>query len=144
MDFKIERKSRNTHVIRWNFKKAETRFDALLISDLHWDNPHCKREQLKKHLELAKKRNAPVIVVGDFFCLMEGKGDFRSSKNIRPEHNTENYLDAVVNTAADWFEPYKDQLAVVGMGNHETSVLKRHETCMISRFAQVLLSLIHI
>jgi hypothetical protein len=139
MDFTIERKSRNTHTIRWNIKnKKESRFDALLISDLHWDNPHCKRELLKKHLTLAKERNAPVIVVGDFFCLMEGKGDLRSSKNIRPEHNNENYLDSVVNTAADWFEPYKDQLAVVGMGNHETSVVKRHETCMISRFCQLM------
>jgi hypothetical protein len=138
MDFKIERKSRNTHQIRWKFPKTNTRFEALLLSDLHWDNPHCDRDLLTRHLMQAKQKNAPIIVVGDFFCLMEGKGDLRSSKNILPEHNNDHYLDSVIDTAADWFEPYKHQLAVVGMGNHETSVLKRHETCMTSRFCQVM------
>lgn len=57
MDFKIERKSRNTHTIRWQFRKREqSKFDVLLISDLHWDNPHCRRELLEKHLEIAKKK----------------------------------------------------------------------------------------
>ena len=96
MDFTIKRKSRNTHQIGWKFPKTNTRFEALLLSDLHWDNPHCDRDLLTKHLMQAKRKNAPIIVVGDFFCLMEGKGDLRSSKNILPEHNNDHYLDSVI------------------------------------------------
>ena len=37
----------------------------LLISDLHWDNPHCDRALLKRHLDLALERNAVIMVFGD-------------------------------------------------------------------------------
>ncbi|NBW22393.1 MAG: hypothetical protein EBR82_82030, partial [Caulobacteraceae bacterium] len=94
---------------------------AKLISDLHWDNPKCDRALLKKDLDEAVERNALIIVNGDFFCLMQGKGDPRRSKDdIRPEHNKGNYLQAVVEDAVDWFSPYKNNLALIGYGNHET------------------------
>jgi hypothetical protein len=41
--------------------------EFLLISDLHWDNPHCDRTLLANHLKEAQRRNAGVIVNGDFF-----------------------------------------------------------------------------
>lgn len=109
----------------------------LLQSDVHWDNPHCDRALLKRHLDLALKRNAPVFDAGDFFCAMQGKYDPRSSKNdIRPEHQTSNYLDALVSTAADYFSPYRNILTLRGRGNHETSIGKRHETDLTERLAE--------
>lgn len=66
---------------------------------------------------------------------MQGKWDKRSNKDaIRPEHNNGFYLDALVNTAVEWFEPYKNNLAVIGYGNHETAIIGRHETDLIDRF----------
>jgi hypothetical protein len=65
---------------------------------------------------------------------MQGKYDKRSSKNdIRPEHNTGNYLDALVDTAAGYFAPYAGQLVVVASGNHEEAIAKNHETNLIER-----------
>jgi len=55
--------------------------EFLLLSDLHWDNPKCDRALLTNHLEEAKRRGAGVLVNGDFFCLMQGKGDPRRSKD---------------------------------------------------------------
>lgn len=79
---------------------------ALLMSDLHWDNPHCDRALLKKDLEAAKKGGHDIFINGDFFCAMQGKYDGRRSKSeIRPEHNSSHYLDLLVSTAIDWFEP---------------------------------------
>ena len=76
----LERCGPNVHVAR-----AQDKQKFLLISDLHWDNPHCDRELLKNHLDEAVRRNAAVVVNGDFFCLMQGKGDPRRSKDdIRP------------------------------------------------------------
>jgi UDP-2,3-diacylglucosamine pyrophosphatase LpxH len=121
----------NVHVLHndWNPKKV------LLISDVHWDNPKCDRDLLRKHLEQAKEIGADILLNGDTFCLMQGAYDPRKSKSdIRPEHNKANYLDAVVNDAIEWFSPYAHLIKVVGYGNHETAILKRQETDVIDRF----------
>lgn len=72
---------------------------------------------------------------GDTFCLMQGRGDPRGAKgDIRPEHKTNTYFDSVIDDAIDWFSPYAHLITVVGKGNHETSVIKHHETDVIKRF----------
>jgi hypothetical protein len=121
----------NVHILKNDFEPKK----VLLISDIHWDNPHCNRDLLKKHLDQALEMNADILFNGDTFCLMQGAYDPRKSKNdIRPEHNKTNYLDAVVNDAIDWFSPYAHLIKVVGYGNHETNILKRAETDVIDRF----------
>lgn len=111
----------------------------LLSSDRHWDNPHSDWKLQKKHLDQARERNAKVLDFGDLFCVMQGKYDRRASKsNVRPEHQTDNYLDAVVNTAVDWFSPYADMFALVSEGNHESAIRRNHETDLIERFVSAL------
>jgi hypothetical protein len=121
----------NVHILKNDFEPKK----VLLISDIHWDNPHCNRDLLKKHLDQALEIQADILINGDLMCLMQGAYDPRKSKNdIRPEHNKTNYLDAVVNDAIDWFSPYAHLIKVVGYGNHETNILKRAETDVIDRF----------
>jgi hypothetical protein len=111
----------------------------LLISDLHWDNPHCDRQLLKRHLDEAVAGGHDILINGDLFCAMQGKYDGRRSKaDIRPEHNNAKYLDALVETAAEWFEPYAQNIKVIGYGNHETSILKHCETDLIERLVTLL------
>lgn len=126
--------SRNVH--RWDFPMGKHKF--LLLSDLHWDNPHCNRELLREHLELARANDIPVFLNGDTFCLMMGKFDPRRSKNnIRPEHNVNDYIDAVIRDAVEWFEPYKDVIKLIGYGNHETSIIRNLETDPLRRFVDL-------
>ena len=107
----------------------------LLISDIHWDNPKCRRDVLKKHLDEAMQKDALILLNGDTFCLMQGKADPRRAKqDVRPEHNVANYFDAVVEDAVNWFGPYAKNIALVGYGNHETSILKHNEIDVIQRF----------
>jgi len=130
-----ERKSRNVHILSHpeGVKKAK----YLLISDLHWDNPKCDRDLLKKHLDQALEENVKVFINGDLFCLMQGKGDPRKSKDdILPEHNNARYLDSIVKTGAEWFKPYAEIIEVVGYGNHETSIIKHQETDILERFVE--------
>ena len=130
----ITKHSKNVHSVECGREQ-----EFLLISDLHWDNPKCDRELLKSHLEEAKRRNVKVIVNGDFFCLMQGKGDPRRSKeDIRPEHNNGRYLDSIVDTAVEWFKPYADIILLVGYGNHETSIIHHQETDILQRFVAIL------
>lgn len=131
----LERTSPNAHRIRYDLEGPSCG-RMLLLADLHWDNPKCDRKLLKSHLDEAKENNCPVLLAGDTFCAMQGKYDKRSSKDdLLPEHRTVRYLDALIETAADFFEPYKDVIAILGQGNHETSILARHETCLVDRLA---------
>lgn len=131
--------SRNVHVGKLTLKKATDEGWVLLLSDVHWDNPKCDRKKLKRDLDLALERNALIFSNGDFFCAMQGKYDRRASKkDCRPEHQVNNYLDALVETAADWLEPYKQNFVLFGQGNHETAITKNHETDLLDRLASTL------
>lgn len=111
----------------------------LLQSDEHWDNPHCDRAMHRRHHEQAKDRRAGILKFGDFFCAMQGKWDKRSDKTaLRPEHQQGNYFDALVDTAADYLKPYAQNIAIICPGNHETAILKHHETDLTKRLCNQL------
>ena len=126
--------SRNIHDIT-----CQSGQEFLLISDLHWDNPHCDRGLLKNHLDEALRRNAAIILNGDTYCCMAGKYDRRADKSlIRPEHNTDRYFDAIVDTSVEWFAPYAKNILLIGYGNHETAIIKHGEPDLLQRFASTL------
>lgn len=76
---------------------------------------------------------------GDFFDCMGGKYDPRSNKaDLRPELQVANYFDAVVDQAADFLAPYKNNIKLITKGNHETSVLKHQEVDLIERLGTTL------
>ena len=131
----VKKHAKNIHEILLQGKRVK----MAMLSDLHWDNPKCDWDLLKRDLDYCKTNNIPVMVNGDFFCLMQGKGDRRGNKSdIRPEHNNAKYLDSIVETAVEWFSPYADILTVIGYGNHETSVIKWQETDLLQRFVDLL------
>jgi hypothetical protein len=133
----ITEHTRNIHKITINLPRVGDEQYVLLQSDVHWDNPKTDWDTLRAHLNEAKERDAPIVDIGDFFCAMQGKYDQRSNKDdIRPEHQKAKYLDALVDTATSFLTPYKNLLTVRGDGNHETSILKRHETQLTERLVE--------
>jgi hypothetical protein len=121
-------------------KKGDEQW-VFLKSDDHWDNPKCKRKLLKKHLDKAVERQAPIIGGGDLFCAMQGKYDKRSAKSdLRTEHQNGRYLDSLVDTAAEWYAPYAKNMVCEGHGNHETAIQKNHETDLTDRLCSSLRS----
>lgn len=134
----IEEISRNVHYVRNKYKGTQD-FWYLLSADHHWDNPDADRDMMSKHLKECKERNALAFFFGDFFCAMQGKYDKRSDKSkVRPEHQNGKYLDSIVNTAVDWLMPYRENIGVIGLGNHETSILQKHETNLTERLIEKL------
>lgn len=112
-------------------------FQFLLRSDAHHDNPECDRRLEYAHLNEAVSRRAGIIDAGDCFCAMQGKWDKRADKSkLRPEHQSGDYLDKLVSTAAQEYGPYAKNWIVLGRGNHETGVLKRHETDLTERLVE--------
>lgn len=109
----------------------------LLISDAHIDNAHADRQMFDRHMRLCRERNARWLSNGDFMCLMQGKYDLRSDTSAcRPEHQQGRYLDAVINTTADYIAPHADMALLFAPGNHETAIRKRHETDMNERLVE--------
>jgi Icc-related predicted phosphoesterase len=131
----VKKHAGNVHEIvheGFNFKLA-------MLSDLHWDNPKCDWNTLKRHLDYCLANDIKIFINGDMFCLMQGQGDRRKNKSdIRPEHNNSHYLDSIVNTAVEWFSPYAEILTVIGYGNHETAIIKWQETDILRRFVDLL------
>jgi hypothetical protein len=65
---------------------------------------------------------------------MQGKWDKRADQTqLRPELQGNNYLDRLVKYVADFLMPYASQILVIGQGNHETSILKHHQTNLLDR-----------
>lgn len=113
---------------RFDLGSTHNHIKFLLLSDLHIDNPKCDRDLLFKLLNQAKAENAYILIFGDLFCLMQGKGDPRRNKgDIRPEHNKANYIDAVVQDTAKLLKPYANNILLLADGNHETSIIKHIE-----------------
>lgn len=126
--------SERVYEIRANYEKVGSRFRFLALTDLHWDSAHCDRNFLKRHLDLALEENAPVIIVGDLFDVMQGRYDPRADpETLRPEHRGANYFDLISATALEWFAPYAAILCLITPGNHEASILKRNEIDLIDR-----------
>ena len=133
----VKELSRNVHQISFTSESRDGVGWVLLRSDAHHDNPSSDNKLEEKHLQQALERGAAVVDNGDAFCAMQGKWDPRADKSaLKPEHQVDDYLDALVSTYADFLEPYASQLAVWGTGNHETSVLSRRETNLTTRLIE--------
>ncbi len=111
---------KNSHKLTIAASGRKSEVKLAILSDLHWDNPDCDQKLLKKDLDYCLENDIHIMLNGDTFCLMQGKYDPRSSKSkVRPEHQRDDYLDAVINTAVEFFKPYAELITVVGVGNHE-------------------------
>jgi hypothetical protein len=106
---------------------------VLLTSDNHHDSVYCDWVLEKYHLDQAREREAVILNFGDLFCAMQGKYDPRSSMDdIRPEDVGENYLDLIVQHAAEFYGPYAENFLLLGHGNHETNIRRRYGTDLTS------------
>lgn len=131
----VKKHAKNIHELQLQGKQVK----IAMLSDIHWDNPKSDWKRLKKDLDYCLENQIPVMINGDFFCLMQGKGDRRGNKSdIRPEHNNAKYLDSIVETAVEWWSPYAHILSVIGYGNHETAIIKYQETDLLQRFVDLL------
>lgn len=133
---KIERTGKDVLTVRME-RKAGLCGEFLLISDIHWDSVHCDRRMLKRTLDEALQRGAGILIGGDLFDAMCGVGDRRGGKGeLREELAGSNYLDLLVDGAVEWFYPYRENIVMVGKGNHDTSIIKYHETDLVARFCR--------
>lgn len=137
MTWEVKELSSNVHRLTFSDVSHGWEQYVLLTTDRHWDNAKSKQKLQLKHLERAKEIDAPIIDGGDLFCAMQGKFDRRKSQDaLRVEHRGDNYFDQLLDTAESFFTPYADQFAVLGTGNHETSILSHHQLNLTHNLAR--------
>lgn len=120
----------NVHIFKHDFKKRNERFRILNVSDIHLDSKNCDRKLLKKHFDIIKECNGAIFINGDLLDVMGAKRDPRSVPNdIRPEYNQAggSYLDLVIQDAYEFLKQYKENIYVIGYGNHETNIERRQQ-----------------
>jgi predicted phosphodiesterase len=111
----------------------------LFLSDIHLDSIYCDIKLLKKHLDEAIEKNAMILIAGDLFDGMQGRNDPRSSyKELKANQKGIDYFDRVLQEAVTFFTPYKDNLVMVGYGNHEYSICHHNGTDLIQRFVGIM------
>lgn len=139
MNWSVAQVNRNVHDVEIDLTKTGEDFWVLLSSDRHHDNAHADHALERKHLDMVLEREAAWIDIGDMHCAMQGKFDKRASTDAcRPEQQNGRYLDSLVECASEFYAPYAKNAVVIGRGNHETAILKRHETDLTERTCQAM------
>lgn len=132
---KLTRYDKNVHQLDVD----GTEMRLAVMGDLHWDSPYCDREKLRRDLDYCLDNSIPILGIGDWFDLMASKKDFRGTKKtIRPEFKDDRYFDLIVEGAVEWFSPYAHLIQVLGLGNHETAITKHQESCIMTRFVDLM------
>lgn len=112
---------------------------VFITSDLHIDSISANRKYLIEDLDLAKARNATILLVGDTFDAMQGRFDPRRNMDeLRPEYRRQDYYDFAVQDVAGILEPYAENLLLVADGNHELGVLKNSNTNLTDRLVSMI------
>ena len=129
MKYNVIEHDKNLHTIELKTTSRTGRVPVLHISDVHFDSKYCKRDVLKRHLNIALERGALINIYGDLFDMMGAKKDPRSVKgDIRPEYNHPDYFNYVIEDAVKFLKPYAENICMVTYGNHETSITYHHES----------------
>jgi hypothetical protein len=116
--------------------KANETLTVMLASDIHFDAATCDLALFTKHLKLAEELQAPVFIGGDFFDAMQGHDDpRRSMEDLKREYKVSNYFDAIVLDGSNFLRQFKVPYYIIGLGNHETSVLSKSSTNLCERLA---------
>lgn len=109
------------------------KFWVLVTSDEHIDNPKSNLALLRHHMDQAMERKAAMIKLGDLVDAMQGKSDRRSDKSsLKDRHLRSDYLNSLVEEAVEFYSPYKENIAYIGYGNHETSLISHYEFDVLS------------
>lgn len=111
----------------------------LFLGDLHWDHPRADQKAIKKVLDEAVANDAWIVLLGDTLCAMQATGDRRGDKeSVRPEHQRSDYFTALIETAVEFFRPYRHNIWSMLDGNHETAARKHHDIDLIKHIVREL------
>lgn len=103
------------------------------ISDVHFGNALCDETKFKSDLEEAKKLNADIFIIGDFFdAIYSGDPRYKSSVLASWLWGTDTPLNKAIHEAETLLKPYAGNIRLISLGNHEHTIIKYHVNDPIS------------
>lgn len=96
-----------------------------LFSDLHIDAAGHNRQKLIHDLDTAIEHDARIYINGDLFDFIL-PGDRKRYTRGGNEIDNDDQIGEIVRMGVKILSPYVDHIDLIGMGNHETAVLKFH------------------
>jgi hypothetical protein len=112
-------------IIEERYKGKDNTFNFGLCSDLHIGSDKLDKKRLISDLELFKKNNAKIFINGDILdhILQSDKRRYSASSD---KYQQTAQINLALNEAEKLLKPYADNIVGIGVGNHETEVIKRH------------------
>jgi UDP-2,3-diacylglucosamine pyrophosphatase LpxH len=104
-------------------------FVLCLMSDLHIGGLHVDYKLIEKELADAKKRGAKILINGDVFdAILPGDRKRYRANNLHPRlyDAGDDMLGESIRWAYEILAPYKDDIIMIGDGNHDDAVARYH------------------
>ena len=114
-----------THLFRQTFKASHVR-TVFLGSDFHLDAPDTDIALIKTDLARAQAHHADIFLNGDIFSLLIPSDRKRYAKSTDTMPERDDMINVAVQRAVDLLAPYVNLIRMIGIGNHEKEILKRH------------------
>ena len=100
-----------------------------LMSDLHIGGLHVDYALIEKELKKAKGIGAKILINGDIFdAIMPGDRKRYRANNLHPRMYSagDDMIGESIRWAIELLEPYKDDIVMIGDGNHDDAVARYH------------------
>ena len=97
-----------------------------LSSDIHFDEPGFDKGLFTRDYDRAKNDGSRILINGDVFGCILPSDLKRYTRGNDASGMTDGIINKALKDAEELFAPYVDLIDVIGLGNHETSVLKYH------------------
>lgn len=110
-----------------------------VASDFHIGGADTDYDLISREVRHAKRLNALCVLNGDILDLIL-PGDRKRYAHSAPHPRVivPDSVGEAVRWAAELFEPVKNRIAAIGMGNHESAVLKHHSYDPVQGLAELL------
>ena len=100
------------------------------FSDLHHEHPNHDRALHDEDFNEAANQNSRIMIIGDINDLIHPRDPRYTAA--RDGRKVDALVNAAVKSSVDRLKPYADYIDMIGVGNHETSLLKYHGIDFVS------------
>ena len=116
------------NIFNFDFKEQKE-FWFFLCGDLHIDDPKHDRVRLISELKEAKQKKARIFINGDAISGIF-KGDKRFTQSA-DKYSRDDAINMMIDETTEVLIPYVNLIDVIGIGNHETALIKHHSTDIV-------------
>jgi len=105
----------------------------MLMSDLHLGAAATDENKIRRELKKAVDIDARILINGDLFdgILPKDMKRFTPSAVKSELQGKDALINRTVEYVANFLEPYKTHIDMIGVGNHETAILKHHSVDLV-------------